>query len=760
MTRWLLARLWRGSGPWQWLLAGVLVGTVALATLMVLFLASIPAALDRQETRLAWTQSVDWTAQADPAQDADYAFVHPVLDRVDGAEVTVVNVALHGAGVPTPPGVATFPAPGEVLLSPALQSLLQREGDQERYGRLAGQVGPQALAGPDQLLALRGAEPDQLSPVAVPARSLAETWRTQVDPALALVLTLAGAALLAPPLLLAYLSTRAASRTRQRRAATLVVAGVSRRLLTRLVVVEALVGAALGAVLGLTAFLLLRPVLAPLVVEPPAPFPADLTPPWIVTALTLLGLPLLVVLIARRAARRTVADPLASAVTVRERGGTWLNAVLGFLVLLAGVASGLSGLLPRTESVLVAMASGALALLLLAPGMCRGIGSALLRSSDGAAVLAGGTLNSTPRAAAQLVSTAVLAVFVATTFVVAFPTAVAASYRAEPVIEQSAKVVSVTTYAATAEDVHQLAGRFAAVSGVSDVATILTGEMQTGSSALTVWIGDCRSIVAAADMDDASCSPEHPVTQTALADAVLPAGEEAEITGLPSREVTGLTDVPDFDAPFALPLPTDRVMALQTSAAAVDRPQLIVDAAAAGLDTSAFRPTLVTVRVSDPAAVDEVRRLALQADPTVQVTTREGAQHGFDGGLRRYYALMTWGAAITLLTAAAGVFTASASAHIERARTTAVLRAVGARATVLRRASLLTTFLPLFALSGLAILVGLGSAWLVIPAATPVWTALLGLWPVVAGLSLVVLAGAAAAGLVGATSGTDQIRYE
>lgn len=760
MTRWLLARLWRGSGPWQWLLAGVLVGTVALATLMVLFLASIPAALDRQESRLAWTQAADWTQQADPAQDSDYVLIHSVIDRLYAGDVTVVNVAVRGAGIAPPPGVPVFPAPGEVLLSPALQNALQDRGDQERYGQIAGLVGPQAIAGPDALLALRGVEYGQLSPVAVPARGLSDTPQSQVDPVLALVLTLAGAALLAPPLLLAYVSTRAASRTRQRRAATLVIAGVSRRLLTRLVAVEAAVGAGLGALLGLGLLLLLRPALAPLVVEPPVPFATDLTPPWAVVLLTLLLLPLLVVLIALRTARRSVRDPLASVVTAREGGGTRLWAGLGILVLVAGVASGLSGVLPRSQAVIVAMVSGGLALLLLAPAVCRGLGAALLRSSHGSAVLAGGSLAASPRAAARLVSTASLAVFVATTFVLVFPTAVKAAYRDQPVIEQSDRVVSVQLQAAPPEQVEHLAGQVFALPEVEAVATVLTGQVQTGSSALGVWIGDCPAVVEAADMDPASCSPDHAVTQTPTAQAELSDAGEAQISDLAPREVAALTDVPDFDAPSALPLPEDRVLALQTSGSAVDRPQIIVDAAAAALDASAFRPTLLHAKVGDPAAVDQIRRLALQADPTAQVATRESSQQGFDGGLRRYYALMSWGAALTMITAAAGVFTGAVSGHIERARTTSVLRAVGARVATLRRASLLAILAPLATMSALALLLGLLSALLIVPGTTPVWAALQGLWPVLLGLGLTALAGAAASWLVGATSTTTQIRHE
>lgn len=761
MTGWLLTRLWRGSGPWQWVLAGMLVSTVALATLVVLFLASIPVALDRQENRLAWTQAADWTQQADPQHNLDYVFVHSVRDRVGGEDVVVVNTAVHGAGIPPPPGVDAFPAPGEVVLSPALQGLLREQDDLGRYGRSGGTLGPEALAGPTALMAVRGTETGQLSPVAVPVLSLAVSRASTLDdPVLALLLALAGVAMLAPPLLLAYVSTRAASRTRKRQAAALVIAGASRRLLTRVVAIEAAVGALVGTLLGFGVLLLLRGALAPLVVEPPAPFASDLRPPWAVAVLTVLVLPVSVAFIAVRTARRTVRDPLGATVTAREDGGTWRWAALGVLSLLVGVVAGLSGVLSRSQAVVAAMVTGAVALLLIGPAVCRVIGAALLKSSRGSVVLAGGSLTAAPRAAARMVSTAVLAVFVAATFVIAFPTAVEASYRDQPVVEQSTGVVAVRLPAAPPAKVEQFAHQVTGLPGVEAVATVLTGEVQTGKSALTVWIGDCQAIVDAAGMDPSSCSGGHAVSQTSLAESELAGASELAITGLQPREVAAFTDAPDFDAPSSLVLPQHRAVTLRTSPAAIDRPQIIVDAAVSGLDSSAFRPTLVNVRVNASDVVEEVSELALAADPTAEVATRESSQQGFDGGLRRYYLLMSWGAALTLLTAAASVFTGAVSGHLERARTTSILWAAGARVVTLRRASLLAILTPLASLSTLALLLGVLSALLIIPGAAPAWVALGGLWPVLLGLGLTSVAAAAASWLVGATSTTTQIRHE
>src|SRR5699024_4351814 len=100
------------------------------------------------------------------------------------------------------------------------------------------------------------------------------------------------------------------------------------------------------------------------------------------------------------------------------------------------------------------------------------------------------------------------------------------------------------------------------------------------------------------------------------------------------------------------------------------------------------------------------------------------SQQGFDSGLRRYYLLMSWGAALTLLTAAASVFTGAVSGHLERARTTSVLWAAGARVVTLRRASLLAILTPLASLSTLALLLGVLSALMIIPGAAPAWVAL------------------------------------
>ncbi|MGC5627850.1 FtsX-like permease family protein [Georgenia sp. Z1344] len=748
MTAWLLARLWRGAGGLQWLLAGALVSTVALATVVVLLVGSLPAALDRQDERTYWTRPSDFSLLADPELNQDYAYIGTVNDRVGELAVTVVNVAQHGEGIEPPPGIDAFPEAGEVLLSPALERAV---GDAAlaRYGLPAGMVDESALAGPGHMVAVRGVAVEDLAPVELPLLDLGEPRPQNGDPSLALLLALAGAAMVIPPLLLAHVATRAAARTRARRTATLVVAGAPRSLLRRAVLWESCIGAVLGVAAGTLLFAALRRMLAPILVEDPAPFPSDLVPPVGIVLLLVVALPVGVAVIAVRQADHATRDPLGTGVSSHEEPGMHRTVIAGALLLAATAAVMLTNLLAERQRLLLAVALGAGGLLLLAPWVSRTVGRVLRRSRRPAAMLAGGTITAAPRATARGVTTAGLAVFVATIFVVTFPGAVGA-VQDDAVIDQADDVVQITSMATNQAELTRLADDIGALDGVGDVASVVTGtaagEGSASSSVFPVWIGDCARIVAAAHLDLTSCAVDGGVLLNAAAAAVLGPAGQVDVYDLAQRDVVTTLEVPDESTPSMLTVQTDAAGTLATSARAVDAPSVLVDEREAGLDMTHFRPTLLIAGIDDPAALDRVRTLVLTADPSAQVATRESSQEGFDGQLRRYYSIMLWGGGAVLGTSAVALLLANLTTAIESARTLAVLHAVGTPHRSLRRVVLLVTVVPLLLFSFVA--AGLG---LMVAALAPGslgatgWSALVSLWPVAVGV-----AGAAAIGSVAA----------
>ncbi|MFI2264484.1 hypothetical protein [Streptomyces tubercidicus] len=74
-------------------------------------------------------------------------------DSCQGRQFTVVVIAPLTKDAPLPPGVARWPAPGEVFLSPALAEGPASEDFTHRYGTSVGTVSAEGLASPGERLA-------------------------------------------------------------------------------------------------------------------------------------------------------------------------------------------------------------------------------------------------------------------------------------------------------------------------------------------------------------------------------------------------------------------------------------------------------------------------------------------------------------------------------------------------------------------------------------------------------------------------------
>ncbi|MFE1551636.1 ABC transporter permease [Streptomyces sp. NPDC058718] len=75
-------------------------------------------------------------------------------DHVPGSGTFyIIFIAPMTADAPLPPGLSTWPAPGEAVLSPRLRQIGADDGIASRYGRAVGQIGAEGLQSPDELLA-------------------------------------------------------------------------------------------------------------------------------------------------------------------------------------------------------------------------------------------------------------------------------------------------------------------------------------------------------------------------------------------------------------------------------------------------------------------------------------------------------------------------------------------------------------------------------------------------------------------------------
>ncbi|MFJ5676624.1 ABC transporter permease [Streptomyces sp. NPDC093097] len=86
---------------------------------------------------------------AHPAQPIA-ALAKPTFDEIGGRQFSLVYVRPLSGHAQLPPGVDHWPAPGQALLSPELERLLQAEGAPDRYGKVAGIISTEGLASPGE----------------------------------------------------------------------------------------------------------------------------------------------------------------------------------------------------------------------------------------------------------------------------------------------------------------------------------------------------------------------------------------------------------------------------------------------------------------------------------------------------------------------------------------------------------------------------------------------------------------------------------
>lgn len=156
-------------------------------------------------------------------------------EAVGNRDVQVVYVVPIASDAPLPPGVAAWPAAGQVLLSPALREFGRSEGIETRFGVTVGEVGAEGLASPNELFAYVNPGKDSLVRGGLyPQTSFGDPWSEprlgeagEVEP---LFLMLGAVVLLvvAPALLLTSVAARIGARSRQYQARVLTVLGASR----------------------------------------------------------------------------------------------------------------------------------------------------------------------------------------------------------------------------------------------------------------------------------------------------------------------------------------------------------------------------------------------------------------------------------------------------------------------------------------------------------------------------------------------------
>ncbi|MDQ1016569.1 ABC transporter permease [Streptomyces afghaniensis] len=327
------------GGREGWIRALLTAVGVGLGVALLLLTTALPNALAerdrREEARSDHTFSQQEIPKADDTLvilDADTTFRdQDVRGRVLEAE---------GPRAPLPPGVARFPAAGEMVVSPALKELLASDDGKllrERLDyRIAGTIGEQGLVGSRELAYFAGGEElmKRLEGLASGARinsfgnddlGSSDPW----DPVLLLLVLVVFVVLLMPVAVFIAAAVRFGGERRDRRLAALRLVGSDSRMTRRIAAGEALAGSVLGLVLGTGFFLLGRQLAASAEVFHVSVFPSYLNPSPLLAGLVAVAVPTAAVLVTLLALRGVVIEPLGVVRTAKPaRRRLWWRLML------------------------------------------------------------------------------------------------------------------------------------------------------------------------------------------------------------------------------------------------------------------------------------------------------------------------------------------------------------------------------------------------------------------------------------------------
>ncbi|MFD4788749.1 ABC transporter permease [Streptomyces sp. NPDC058459] len=237
----------------------------------------------------------------------------------------------EGPKAPLPPGVDHFPAKGEMLVSPALGTLLA-SGDAKQLRarlpyRITGTIGSKGLIGPRELVYVAGAEGMRVGGAGarvVRLRSFGDPQprSEEADPVLLMMVLVVFVVLLMPVAVFIAAAVRFGGERRDRRLAALRLVGADSRTTRRIAAGEALAGSLIGLVIGAGLFLAGRQLAGSVTAMGESFYPAYLDPSPLLVLLVALAVPACAVLVTLLAMRGVVIEPLGvvrTAVPARRR---------------------------------------------------------------------------------------------------------------------------------------------------------------------------------------------------------------------------------------------------------------------------------------------------------------------------------------------------------------------------------------------------------------------------------------------------------
>ncbi|NUR39148.1 MAG: ABC transporter permease [Streptomyces sp.] len=310
---------------------------VGLGVALLLLTTAIPNAMSVRDQREAARQDMSYSATRIKKAD-DTLVVGYVTTTYHDKSVRGRELEPEGSKSPLPPGLSDFPAPGEMVVSPALKKLLDSADGKllrERLPqRIVGTIGEKGLIGSAELAFYRGAEGlapkidggnvDRIKRFGEPSPA-----SDPLDPVLLLLILVVFAVLLTPVAVFIAAAVRFGGERRDRRLAALRLVGSDARMTRRVAAGEAMAGAVVGLVLGAGFFMIGREIAGSVELFDYSFFPSYLNPSPLLALLVAVAVPAAAVLVTQLALRGVVIEPLGVVRTAKpSRRRLWWRLLL------------------------------------------------------------------------------------------------------------------------------------------------------------------------------------------------------------------------------------------------------------------------------------------------------------------------------------------------------------------------------------------------------------------------------------------------
>nr|WSW67062.1 ABC transporter permease [Streptomyces sp. NBC_00995] len=716
-----------GGGREGWTRTLLTAIGVGLGVALLLAAASVPHMLDersardraRAETKIS--ESPDASAKKSDSTVLRAEASTEFRDR----SLTGFLMRAEGAHPVLPPGVAAFPAPGEIVVSPALEKLLDAPENallKERLPyKVTGTISDEGLRSPGELWFYVGS--DTLTAASGGHRIAGYGDPGPADPLppmLVLLTLMVCVVLLAPVAIFIATAVRFGGDRRDRRLAALRLVGTDIRMTGRIAAGEALFGSVLGLLTGLALFLTGRQFIGHLEVWDYSAFPSDLAPDPRLCLLIGVAVPLTAVLVTLAAMRSVVIEPLGVVRDSRVRGRRlWWRLLLPVAGLAVFAVTGKFDAYGPVNPYPIAI--GAVLVLLGLALLLPWLVEAFVRRLRGGPVpwqLATRRLQMSSGAAARAVSGVTVAVAGAVALQMLFAamnddftrvtgqdTSRAQFYAHSEIVEGDAAVRTIKEFRAT-KGVTQVIGTVEAYA--TKPGTYTDDEIQPTTS---FTVGDCatlRELARIPSCRDGDTFVAHPEDK-GQADWVDETARKGKVL--------------EFDSygrgrPLHWTLPADaRTVHSRTDPSGEDHWGIMVTPGAIDARTLPGAETVSQIRVDEsvPDVAEYVRNTAARIDPGMRLVTLTSVVRD-----RQYASVQTGllvGATATLLLIAASMLVSQLEQLRERRRLLSVLVAFGTRRVTLGWSVLWQTAIPvvigLVAAAGGGLALGATLCWMV-----------------------------------------------